>query len=296
VARGYEHPSGISTLFSVSTEMTEKVNILFADFDLARRVEAAEAQASLDWLRAYQRLHPAAGGVAETVAGGHAVFAGISSPVTEVKGLGMNGPVSESDLDRIEDVYRSRGSACQVVVCPMAEPSLFASLGRRDYRLAEMENVLVRRLEPSERVAPEVPNVTVRRATQRESDLWVEIMGRGFFEQGLPDPKLMDMLRSSATCLEAQCFLGFLGDEPAGAGVLFMHQAVALLSGAATLPRFRKLGVHKALHYTRLACAAAEGCDLALVVTQPGCTSQRNAERQGFQVAYTRAKLVRAFA
>jgi len=271
-------------------------SLLFSDLDLARRVEAAEAQAGLDWLRAYQRLYPAAGGVAETVAGGCAVFAGVGSPVTEAKGLGMNGPVSGPDLDRMEDLYRSRGSACTVVLCPMADSSLLASLNQRGYSLAEMENVLVRRIEPSERVAPEVPGVTVRRVGQGESDLWAEIMAGGFFEHGLPNPKLIDMFHSSA---EAQCFLGFLGflgEEPAGAGVLFMHQGVALLSGAATLPRFRKQGVHKALHHTRLARAAVEGCDVALVVTQPGSTSQHNAERQGFQVAYTRAKLVRAFA
>jgi hypothetical protein len=99
-------PRGISTLLSGPTEMTEKLNLLFADFDLAHRVEAAEAQASLDWLRAYQRLYPAAGGVAETVVGGYAIFAGVGSPVTQATGLGMNGPVSESDLDRMED--RSR--------------------------------------------------------------------------------------------------------------------------------------------------------------------------------------------
>ncbi len=289
-------PGELSTLFSELLEVTEKLNVLFADFDLARRVEAAEAQASLDWLRAYQRLYPKAGGVAESVAGGCAIFAGIGSPVTQATGLGMNGPVSESDLDRMEDLYRSRDSACQVIVCPLADSSLLASLNHRGYRLTEMENVLVRRIEPSERVAPLVPGVTVRPASEREGDLWAEIMAGGFFEQGLPDPKLMDMFHSSAGCFEAQCFLGFLGEEPAGAGICFMHQGVALLSGAATLPRFRKRGVHKALHYTRLACAAAERCDLARVVTQPGSTSQRNAERQGLKVAYTRAALVRVFA
>jgi hypothetical protein len=32
------------------------------------------------------------------------------------------------------------------------------------------------------------------------------------------------------------------------------------------------------------------GCDLAMVCTEPGSGSQRNAERQGFQIAYTRIK------
>jgi hypothetical protein len=37
-------------------------------------------------------------------------------------------------------------------------------------------------------------------------------------------------------------------------------------------------------------CAADMGCDLAMMVTQPGSDSQRNAERNGFRIAYTRTK------
>ena len=32
------------------------------------------------------------------------------------------------------------------------------------------------------------------------------------------------------------------------------------------------------------------GCDLAMMVAEAGSNSQRNAERKGFQVAYTRTK------
>lgn len=42
--------------------------------------------------------------------------------------------------------------------------------------------------------------------------------------------------------------------------------------------------------YARLRIAAARGCDLAMMVAAPGSASQRNAERQGFRIAYTRVK------
>jgi hypothetical protein len=32
------------------------------------------------------------------------------------------------------------------------------------------------------------------------------------------------------------------------------------------------------------------GCDLAMMVVVPGSDSQRNAERKGFRIAYTRTK------
>lgn len=36
--------------------------------------------------------------------------------------------------------------------------------------------------------------------------------------------------------------------------------------------------------------AFRHGCDVAAVVVEPGSKSQRNAEREGFRVAYTRTK------
>ena len=35
------------------------------------------------------------------------------------------------------------------------------------------------------------------------------------------------------------------------------------------------------------------GCDVAVIVTQPGSTSQQNAQRRGFGLLYTRAVLVK---
>lgn len=43
----------------------------------------------------------------------------------------------------------------------------------------------------------------------------------------------------------------------------------------------------------RLAEARDEGCDLAVVTTQPGSKSQENVQRLGFELLYTRAVLVR---
>ena len=53
--------------------------------------------------------------------------------------------------------------------------------------------------------------------------------------------------------------------------------------------RFRRQGVQTALLSTRLADAAAAGCDIAVVTTAPGSKSQQNVHRQGFQLLYTRA-------
>jgi len=47
------------------------------------------------------------------------------------------------------------------------------------------------------------------------------------------------------------------------------------------------------LLHARLTTAAAAGCDLATVQTAPGNASQRNVERLGFRLAYTKLALLR---
>ena len=71
---------------------------------------------------------------------------------------------------------------------------------------------------------------------------------------------------------------------------------VAQLTGAATVPSARRRGVQAALLAARLDDAAAAGCDLAVVTTAPGSTSQKNVQRRGFQLMYTRAVLVKELA
>jgi GNAT superfamily N-acetyltransferase len=72
--------------------------------------------------------------------------------------------------------------------------------------------------------------------------------------------------------------------------MLCLHDGVALFSGSATLPTMRRRGLQTALLEARLRYAHEHGCDLAMMVAEAGSQSQRNAERRGFQVAYTRTK------
>jgi ribosomal protein S18 acetylase RimI-like enzyme len=79
----------------------------------------------------------------------------------------------------------------------------------------------------------------------------------------------------------------------AGGASFRIAQGVAQLTGAATAPAHRRRGVQSALLSTRLADAAAGGCDIAVVTTQPASKSQQNVQRQGFDLLYTRAILLK---
>jgi hypothetical protein len=73
-------------------------------------------------------------------------------------------------------------------------------------------------------------------------------------------------------------------------GALCIDDGVALLAGASTVPEGRRRGAQLALLDGRLRYAVEQGCDIAMMCAAPGSSSQRNAERHGFRIAYTRIK------
>jgi GNAT superfamily N-acetyltransferase len=78
--------------------------------------------------------------------------------------------------------------------------------------------------------------------------------------------------------------------QPGAAGALFVHDGVALFAGATTAPEYRNRGLQSALLHARMQYAHEHDCDLAMMVAEVGSQSQRNAERAGFHIAYTRTK------
>jgi GNAT superfamily N-acetyltransferase len=78
--------------------------------------------------------------------------------------------------------------------------------------------------------------------------------------------------------------------KPISAGMLFIYDEVAILAGASTVREGRRKGAQSALLDARLRFAAEKGCRLAMMGAAPGSVSQRNAEKNGFRIAYTRTK------
>jgi GNAT superfamily N-acetyltransferase len=266
---------------------------MLSDLDLARRLEETESFASEVFALGFSRRRPGVGAAVEPLAGGRAVFAGPGSPLTEAKAMGLHGPVTEADLDRLEAFYFGRREPCRVFVCPMADPSLVEGLGRRGYRLSGFENFLAMPLVPDATEPPPLPGIEIHPADPDAADLYASVVAPNFAGPEGPTDDLSDLIASMFGIEHSSAFLAFVDGQPAGGGAVLIHRGVALLAGAATLPAYRNRGVHAALHHARLALARRSGCDLAAQGAQPGSTSQRNAERRGLRVAYTRAILVR---
>ncbi len=258
--------------------------LVFSDLALARRLEAAEAANA----KGCTAIHPEAAWL--DVAGGCAVFVGAESPLTHAVGIGLNGPVSAREIALLECFFRERGAKVAIDLCPLADPGLLPVLGERGYRLTEFNNVLVRRLAGREIViTPRVRRVLL----PEETDLWSHTVGRGFFDQAELTSEEMDVGRAICAMPGALCYLAAstLG-EPAGAAAEAIYGGLATLFADSTIARFRCGGLHAELIAARLNEALAQGCELATASTLPGSGSQRNYERMGFEVVYTRMTLV----
>jgi GNAT superfamily N-acetyltransferase len=119
-------------------------------------------------------------------------------------------------------------------------------------------------------------------------------VGAGFFEQAELTNDEMDVGRAIFGMPGSLCYLAATeAGEPAAGAALTIRGGLATLFADSTVVRFRRQGFHRELIQARINEALAQGCDLATASTLPGGASQRNYERLGFQVAYTKVTLTR---
>ena len=90
------------------------------------------------------------------------------------------------------------------------------------------------------------------------------------------------------------CYVAYDGEAPAGAGALFVEQAVGWLGFGATLPDYRGRGAQSAILAARIEDARKQGC--RTVTTETGeleegrpASSYRNIVRAGFREVGVRA-------
>lgn len=245
---------------------------------LSRRLERAQALQN-------DRLNAAAHGRSHPVGGGFAHFRGPAHPLNQA--LGLIDPVSEPELEAVE---RFLGSPTVLELSPAADPSLWALLARRGYRVHQFQQLWVRHLPGA--ALPDDSAAEVRLALKEDADQYNRVVGAGFMEQ----QEWRSFEPPFSVSLEVPGLFGFLvsvDGEPAGGGLLGMVDGVALLSGDAVLPRFRGRGLQKVLVRARLRRALEEGCDLACAGTAPLTASQRTYEACGFRVAYPKLELAR---
>ena len=271
--------------------MTDQETFPFSDLNLARRLEKTEALSNADFVEGRALAFPDSGAEWRKIGGAYAMFDGATSPVTQTFGLGMYQPATGTQLDEIEEFFRARGAGVFQEVCPLADPSALALLNERGYHPIEFSSVLYRPIQKDVQLsATRNEHIEVRRAHHDERELWAHTAKRGWSEYAELADFLDEVGRVSAQRKGELSFLAELDGQAIAAGAMSICEGVALMAGASTIPEGRRKGAQLALLESRLRYAADQGCDIAMMGALPGSASQRNAERHGFRIAYTRVK------
>jgi GNAT superfamily N-acetyltransferase len=263
--------------------------MILADLTLCKRLERAEGNASAQFADARRRVFPGSGAEWIECAGAYAIFDTVDSPATQTFGFGLFEKATPAALDALERFFAVRGAHVDHEVSPLVGAATLELLCERNYRPFEITSVMYRAIEAPGAAPPS--DLRVRMIEESEAALWGDISARGWSSE---HPEYFDFLTATAAILTARknspCFIAEIDGKSAAAGALSIHEGVALFAGAATLPEFRRRGLQTALLHERLRYAFECGCDLAMMCAEPGGESQRNAQRRGFQIAYTRTK------
>ncbi len=236
------------------------------------------------------------------IAGGVAAFRGQNSLLNGAIGLGLGGPVEAEEVAMLVDFFESRGLPAHIDVCPYADDSLLLWLAHFGFVVTGFEMVLAQPLADGRlRRRPRRPDarqgrdggVRVRTATSdEERDTWATLVAAGF-SGGTPTDLDIECARALAGRPGTVHFIGYLNEEPAGAGLMRVSDGVAFLAADATRPAHRRRGVQQALLAARVSAAREAGCDLAVIEAAPGGVSMRNQQRAGFMTMYTRVSFER---
>jgi GNAT superfamily N-acetyltransferase len=267
------------------------MNTYVTDHALASRLERAEARANVASIEARAAAEPHVGAQWIDVDGTFAMFDGPRSPLTQTFGLGMSAAPTPGALDEIESFFSSRDADTMHETCPLADSSLLRILPDRGYRPIEQSTVLYQPVSAATDAMPEPDlGLTVRLLTVEESSMWATTVSHGWSDTPELSQFMLEFGRMYASAAGMISFIAEWDGQPAAGAALSIQNGVAVLAGASTIPEFRGRGLQAALLRARLAHGARVGCDLAMMVAAPGSGSQRNAERRGFRIAFTRTK------
>jgi GNAT superfamily N-acetyltransferase len=259
---------------------------MYADLPLALRLEQAAAAVAQWSVTTHARLYPQSAAAWIPCGSGTAGFLDETSPLTQVKGAGMVAPTFESDLDQVEAFYEERMAPVTFVLSPFADAAIFTYLSRRGYEIGAFENTLFRPLSAAD-ILDADPDV----ALAADADEWAQPLGEAFFD--VVTPAALELCRTLHALPHTQSFVIRHDGQTLAGAQLCLHEGLALFQCDGTIRRYRRAGLQSKLIRERLSLAARAGCDVATADTEPGSASQRNYEKLGFRLAYTKVTLIK---
>ncbi len=266
--------------------------IIFSDRELSKRIERAEARFNAAFVESRAKLFPQSGAQWIEVAGAYALFDGSQSPCTQTFALGLFQEATSADLKEIEDFFVERGASVSHEISPLAHASLLPLLLKHRYQPIEYSTILFLSLKQDPQCVLSInSNISIRIIEADEVNLWAHTSAKGWTAEM---PGVFDFVYElgfiSAGCENCYLFLAEINNKPIATSILSIVDGVAICCGTSTILEARRQGAQTALISAQLHFAKEKNAEMALMAASPGSQSQKNAEKNGFGIAYTRTK------
>ena len=179
----------------------------FADLALSRRLERTEAQSNIDFVEARAKAFPGSRARHLEVAGTHAMFDGVDSPLTQTFCLGIEQAVTAADLGRIEAFFQDLDAPVFHEVSPLADPTALALLTGSGYEPFEFTSVMFRPLPAALSDEGVRGRVRARLISTDENEVWAQTSSRGWSESPELSAFMLTFSRVSALKTSGHAFL-----------------------------------------------------------------------------------------
>ncbi len=239
----------------------------------------------------------------EPVGGGIMCFTAVGSWSNQACNLGLAGAVSDADLDRLVEFYSSRGVEPRIDVAPFADESLVKGLADRGFSLREFENVFARTVDPHENLRDALPNgwpedlelVELDPSNEPALVEFIDASTRGFRPPDEPIAEhFFEMCRRMVEHERCTSFSALVDGSVVAGCAMETTPDVASLFGVSVREAYRRRGIQQAMIVRRLERAQELGCPLVCIHSKPGISTERNAARLGFTLAYTKVVMAMA--
>ncbi|MFA6915681.1 MAG: hypothetical protein WC222_04735 [Parachlamydiales bacterium] len=264
---------------------------IYSDKALSQQLEKTEARYNAEFVHSRLRMFPDSGAEWIEVEGTYAMFDGLESPLTQTFGLGLFEKLSLKTIEKLEKFYQRFSAPIFHEVSPMADSSHMDILCKCGYQPVELTSILYKPLLKKDSAYQLNPEIATRQMLEGEEEIWASTSAKGWSTEA---PGLYEFIYKFAQiATQSRGVLSFfanLNDKPISTGMLYIDNDIALLAGDSTIMEGRNRGAQNALIDARLSYAADHGCSIAMMAASPGSQSQKNAEKKGFRLAYTRTK------
>ncbi|WP_099520262.1 GNAT family N-acetyltransferase [Paenibacillus sp. BIHB 4019] len=268
------------------------MNIWMTTPELVEHVENSELVYMLDRMKAIQEREHNPMGIALQRFGPAVAIASRAMPWPQfntVKGFGRTGA---AQLDEVLEWYNEQGGSPQFEIVPSrTDGETLLALAKQGFYQSGFHASMAGSIAEKNggKLEQHLTGIVVRRLSEHEVELYAELHALG---SGLPisgKNHIADNNRMLFSREGWQFYAAEIDHIAVGVGVVHIHEQIASLTFAATLPEYRMRGVQAALIAARLRAAAQAGCSLIVGQAAYCSSSQRNMERAGMRLCYTRS-------